>query len=198
MKNTPGERNVVAVENYAREKGFSSNEVIEMIREGKLAGFIKEEKWYVEIRQETERTTGFEISHLKTRLGCDIAYGCFLFCGMQSSIFILAALIDVYSDLGAIDFMIFTYFFSLFAAVLGIGLTIGHYKHWPLIVLSNLTVLFFLVPFLVVSRYDRKIDDYEIFIACIFYSVSTCGLSLPWFLCFRRREERRSKGPYIK
>ena len=50
LQNTAGEDNSVPVEKYAKEKGLTSNETIQMIRDGKLVGFIKEEKWYVELR----------------------------------------------------------------------------------------------------------------------------------------------------
>ncbi len=52
MQNSPNEEHLVPVEKYAKTKGLSSDEVIQMIQEGELAGFVKEEKWYVGIRKE--------------------------------------------------------------------------------------------------------------------------------------------------
>ncbi|MCP4371735.1 MAG: hypothetical protein GY797_26995 [Deltaproteobacteria bacterium] len=45
-----GEGNVVPVEKYAEENGLTGDEVIQMIQGGEIAGFVKEEKWYVALR----------------------------------------------------------------------------------------------------------------------------------------------------
>lgn len=49
MQDTYGEGNLVPVEKYAKEKGLSSDEVVQLIKGGKLTGLLKGEKWYVDI-----------------------------------------------------------------------------------------------------------------------------------------------------
>jgi len=53
------DKSSIPVEKYATENALSSDDVIQLIQEGELAGFIKEEKWYVDL-QLTDKLTNRE------------------------------------------------------------------------------------------------------------------------------------------
>ena len=81
----------------------------------------------------------------ETRQKYDIAYGCFLFCGVVALSISCLSFIPMDTGIaGGLGFLVVIplSMASLVAMVIGIGYTIRLYHHWPLVALSLLSVLF--------------------------------------------------------
>ena len=120
----------------------------------------------------------------ESRRKYDIAYGCFLFSGVVAlSISGLSFIPMDTGSAGGLGFLVLVplSITLLVAMVVGIGCTIQLYYHWPLIVLSLLSVLF--VAELVTEYGSAKFYN----IVPILYGVITCVFSAAWFLVFRKR-----------
>ncbi len=114
----------------------------------------------------------------------DVAYGCFLFCGV--AVLLISELSFIPMDdgtAGGLGFLVFIplSLVALVAMAVGIGYTIRLYNHWPLVVLSLLSVLFIAE---VVTEYGSA----KLYNAVpILYGLSASGFSLAWFLILRKR-----------
>lgn len=113
----------------------------------------------------------------ENRLNYDIAYGCFLFCGMAA--LIISSLSFIPIDPGILGFFVVMPLFmvSLVAMAIGIGYTIRLYHHWPLVVISLFSVLFV----------AEVVADYGSVVLPILYGISACVFSFAWFLVLRKR-----------
>lgn len=114
----------------------------------------------------------------------DLAYGCFLFCGLVVLFLGILSFIPMDDGIaGGLGFLVFIplSMASLVAMVVGIGFSIRFYHHWPLVVLSLLSVLFIAE---VVTEYGPAMLYNAV---PILYGISACGFSLAWFLVLRKR-----------
>ena len=129
----------------------------------------------------------------------DVAYGCFLFCGVVvlflNSLYYVFAIDEETAIYLAVVVAIPLTMVSLGVMVVGIGFSIWLYHHWPLVVLSLLSVLFIAEVF---TEYGPVLFIADIFMftgygpalydaAPILYGLSACGFSLRWFLFLRKR-----------
>lgn len=114
----------------------------------------------------------------------DIAYGCFLFCGV-TALFIGSLSFIPMDDgtAGGLGFLVVIPLSMASLAAMAVGLvsTILLYRHWPLIVLSFSSVLFLAVT---VTEYG-SVQFYNV--VPILYGLGACGFSFAWFLILRRR-----------
>ena len=114
----------------------------------------------------------------------DIAYSCFLFCGIVALLNSTLSYIPMDSGIaGGLGFLVFIPLFiaTLAAMVIAIGYTIKLYHHWPLIILSILSVIFVAEVF---TEYG-PVMFYNIVL--IVYAVSTTLISLTWFFIYRHK-----------
>ena len=118
------------------------------------------------------------------RLKYDLAYGCFLFCGMMALLVTVigkAAKDDNTSALLGFFVAIPLAFASFVAVVAALVLSMMLWRHWPLLILSALTVLSAAVVALVHGS--------EAFYnsAAILYGVGVVAMTGLWFLVLRKR-----------
>jgi len=123
----------------------------------------------------------------ETQRKFDVAYGCFLFCGVAA--LLISSLSFITIDTGTAGVLGFLVaiplsMVSLVAMLVGIGYTIRPYHHWPLVALSLFSLLFLAE---VITEYGSA----EFYNAVpILYGLSACGFSFAWFLFLRKRWER--------
>lgn len=121
----------------------------------------------------------------ETRLRYDIAYGCFFFCGVVDLLISTLSVIPMDTgDAGGLGFLVLIplSIASLVTVVVGISYTIRFRKHWPLVVLSLMSVLF-------VTEAVTEYGSAKFYNAVsIIYGVTTCGISLVWFLVLRKQK----------
>src|SRR5262245_7900353 len=122
---------------------------------------------------------------MKTRrLKYDLAYGCFLFCGLTA---LFASLMEIVpmdegtamllGRLVALPLILG----SLVALVARIVLCVRLWKHWPLVILSGMSVL-------LIARILTQYGGIALFKrVAIVYSVGVVAISGLWFLALRRR-----------
>lgn len=81
----------------------------------------------------------------KDRSKYDLAYGCFLLCGTSALVIGIASLIPMDSGAaGVLGFLVAIplALASLVALIIGIVLSLLLWRHWPLPLLSGMTILF--------------------------------------------------------
>ena len=118
------------------------------------------------------------------RLKYDFAYGCFLFCGMTALLVTLmgkAAKDDNTSALLGFFLGIPLAFASFAAMVAAFVLSMMLWRHWPLLILSALTVLSVAVIALVHGS-----EAFYNF-AAILYGLGVVAMAGLWFLVLRKR-----------
>jgi hypothetical protein len=118
------------------------------------------------------------------RLKYDFAYGCFLFCGMTALLITIigkAAKDDNTSALLGFFVAIPLAFASIAAMVAALVLSMMLWRHWPLLILSALTVL----SVAVIAMVHGSEAFYNS--AAILYGVGVVAMTGRWFLVLRRR-----------
>ena len=114
----------------------------------------------------------------------DVAYGSFLFCGLVALLTSVLSYIPMDSGTaGGIGFLVLIplALASLGAMAVGIVQAIRYYRHWPLIILSVLTLLFLAE---IVTEYG-SVKFYNM--APIIYGLCVCAICFAWFGFLRKR-----------
>ena len=118
------------------------------------------------------------------RFECDLAYGCFLFCGLTALIICVMGAIP--KDEGTAALLGFfvaipLVIASIAAMVVGIILCVRLWKKWPLVILSGMSILF-------IAELFTEYGSTAFYNAVpIVYGVGVLVISGLWFLVLRRR-----------
>ena len=128
-------------------------------------------------------TVGRKLSEL---VKYDVAYGCFLFCGLVSLLYLvmIADFIPMSTQTALLIGLVVAFplmIVSIVAMVVGISLTIFLRHHKPLVILTFLTVI---VAFVIPTQFGPEVLHA---LVLILYIVMTIGLSFRWFLILRKR-----------
>lgn len=123
----------------------------------------------------------------KTRFQYDLAYSCFLFCGLTILAFSILSALPIPMGSGAAGYIGFFVAIPLFLALLvamaaGIILSARLWKHWPLVILSGMSVLFIAEIF---TEYGST-AFYNAF--PIVYGIGVVSITGAWFLVLRKRK----------
>jgi hypothetical protein len=120
----------------------------------------------------------------KERSKYDLAYGCFLLCGASALVIGVAGVIPMDSGAaGVLGYLVAIplTLASLAALVAGIVLSLLLWRHWPLLLLSGMTILF-------VAEVIAGVGPAAIYNAAPFLygigSLAICGI---WFSVLRRK-----------
>lgn len=119
----------------------------------------------------------------------DLAYGCFLVCGLTALLGSLMEAIPKDEGTAALlgFFVAIPLVLASFAAlVVGVGLCIRLPNRWPLVILSGMSVLFVAA---LLTGYGSTPFYYA---TAIVYGVAVVTISGVWFLILRRRGGRTS------
>ena len=126
-------------------------------------------------------TVGHKLSEL---VKYDVAYGCFLFCGLVSLLFMIGSFVPMSNGVAAmlgIGVGVPLMIISIVAMIVGIGFTIFLRHHKPLVILSLLTVF---VAFVIATQFVPAV------LVLVPYAVLTIGLSCRWFFFLRKRWDK--------
>ena len=114
----------------------------------------------------------------------DLAYGCFLFCGLTAlTISAMSAIPMDSGTAGGLGFLVAIPLFlaSLMTIVSGIVLSVRLWKDWPLITLFGMSVLF-------LAEFFTEYGSTAFYNALpVVYGVGVFAISGAWFLVVRRR-----------
>ena len=114
---------------------------------------------------------------------CDLGYGAYLFCGLATLLISIASYIPMDNGTsGVLGLLFFVPLVIATAGAMAVGLiqTLKNYKHWPLVVISVLSVLLvmeIMTEFGPVWFYNS---------VPLIYGTVTCLLSIAWFTVIRK------------
>lgn len=121
----------------------------------------------------------------RTQSDYDLAYGSFLVCGLTALIISAIGAIPMDSTTAAgLGFLVAIPLFvaSLGAMVVGVVQCVRLWKHWPLVILSGMSVLF------IVELFTEYGSTAFYNAAPVVYGVGVVAISSAWFLVLRRRQ----------
>lgn len=115
----------------------------------------------------------------------DLAYGCFLLCGLMVLIISAMSAIPMDSGIaGGLGFLVAIPLFltSLVAMVSGLVLSVRLWKDRPLVILSGMSILF-------IAEFLTEYGSTAFYNAVpVVYGVGVVAISSVWFLVLRRRQ----------
>lgn len=120
----------------------------------------------------------------KNRAKYDLAYGCFSYCGFAALVVGVVSAMPMDSDAaGVFGFLLAIPLAlgALAAMLVGLALSALLWKHWPLLILSAMTILFVAE---VVTEYG-SVALYNI--APLIYGIGTLVISGIWFAILRAK-----------